>query len=156
MLPSRFTDNYDLPGRMDAMSSPGKTVAIIGGGPVRLAAAAHALGRGLNPIVLEAGDAVGHAVRKWSHVRMFSPWSYNVDKAAEPCCGKRAGTARSRTDIRRGASLSRSISNLSPSERNSASTYKPACGLFPWARGNRQGQDSGPGKRAFRNSLSER
>lgn len=65
------------------MSSPEKTVAIVGGGPVGLAAAAHALGRGLNPVVLEAGDTVGHAVRQWSHVRMFSPWSHNVDKAAE-------------------------------------------------------------------------
>src|SRR5262249_37025245 len=25
----------------------------------------------------------GHAVRQWSHVRMFSPWTYNVDRAAE-------------------------------------------------------------------------
>jgi hypothetical protein len=50
---------------------------------VGLAAAAHALERGLHPIVLEAGEAVGHTVRQWSHVRMFSPWSYNVDKAAE-------------------------------------------------------------------------
>jgi hypothetical protein len=65
------------------MSSPGKTIAIIGGGPVGLAAAAHALGRGLKPVVLEAGDKVGHAIRQWSHVRMFSPWAYNVDKAAE-------------------------------------------------------------------------
>ena len=48
-----------------------------------LAAAAHALERGLKPIVLEAGDSVGHAVRQWSHVRMFSPWTYNVDKASE-------------------------------------------------------------------------
>jgi thioredoxin reductase len=65
------------------MASSPKTVAIIGGGPVGLAAASHALGRsGLRPIVLEAGDKVGHAVRKWSHVRMFSPWSYSVDKAA--------------------------------------------------------------------------
>jgi NADPH-dependent 2,4-dienoyl-CoA reductase/sulfur reductase-like enzyme len=64
------------------MSSP-KTVAVIGGGPVGLAAAAHALGRGLRPVVLEAGEKVGHAVRQWSHVRMFSPWTYNVDNAAE-------------------------------------------------------------------------
>ena len=34
-------------------------------------------------MVLEAGDSVGHAVRQWSHVRMSSPWSYNVDKAAD-------------------------------------------------------------------------
>lgn len=60
-----------------------KTVAIIGGGPVGLAAAAHALERDLRPILLEAGDKVGQSVRQWSHVRMFSPWTYNVDKAAE-------------------------------------------------------------------------
>jgi thioredoxin reductase len=65
------------------MTSSARTVAIIGAGPVGLAAAAHALERGLHPIVLEAGEAVGHTVRQWSHVRMFSPWSYNVDKAAE-------------------------------------------------------------------------
>jgi glycine/D-amino acid oxidase-like deaminating enzyme len=60
-----------------------KTVAILGAGPVGLAAAAHALEQGLEPIVLEAGPDAAHAVRQWSHVRMFSPWAYNVDKAAE-------------------------------------------------------------------------
>ena len=59
-----------------------KTVAIIGGGPVGLAAAAHMLERGLTPVVLEAGPAIGHAMRQWSHVQLFSPWEYNVDKAA--------------------------------------------------------------------------
>ena len=61
----------------------GKTIAIIGAGPVGLAAAAHALERGLEPIVLEDGPEAGHAVRQWSHVRMFSPWEYNIDKAAQ-------------------------------------------------------------------------
>jgi cation diffusion facilitator CzcD-associated flavoprotein CzcO len=64
-------------------TTPERTVAIIGAGPVGLAAAAHALERGLRPIVLEAGASVGHAVRQWSHVRMFSPWRYNIDRAAE-------------------------------------------------------------------------
>jgi thioredoxin reductase len=62
--------------------SEAKTVAIVGGGPVGLAAAAHVLERGLRPIVLEAGDSVGHAVRQWGHVQLFSPWEYNVDRAA--------------------------------------------------------------------------
>ena len=66
------------------MTTPqSKTVAIIGAGPVGLAAAAHALERGLEPIVLEAGPEAGHAIRQWRHVRMFSPWEYNIDKAAE-------------------------------------------------------------------------
>jgi len=59
-----------------------RTVAVIGAGPVGLAAAAHLLERGLDPVVLEAGPAVGHAMRQWSHVRLFSPWGYNIDKAA--------------------------------------------------------------------------
>ncbi len=62
--------------------TPKKTVAILGAGPVGLAAAAHVLERGLEPIVLEAGPQVAHAVRQWGHVRMFSPWQYNIDKAA--------------------------------------------------------------------------
>lgn len=59
-----------------------KTVAILGAGPVGLAAAAHVLERGMEPIVFEAGAQAGHAVRQWGHVRMFSPWQYNVDSAA--------------------------------------------------------------------------
>ena len=66
------------------MTSPSlKSIAIIGAGPAGLAAAAHALERGLEPVVLEAGPEAGHAIRQWSHVRMFSPWEYNIDKAAE-------------------------------------------------------------------------
>jgi thioredoxin reductase len=60
-----------------------KTVAIIGAGPVGLAAGAHALENGLRPIILEAGPDVAHAVRQWGHVQLFSPWEYNVDRAAE-------------------------------------------------------------------------
>jgi len=63
--------------------SEAKTVAIIGAGPVGLAAAAHVLERGMMPIVLEAGSEPAHAVRQWQHVQLFSPWEYNVDKAAE-------------------------------------------------------------------------
>lgn len=59
-----------------------KTVAIIGAGPVGLAAAAHVLERGMSPIVLEAGPEAAHAIRQWQHVQLFSPWEYNVDKAA--------------------------------------------------------------------------
>src|ERR1700761_6489778 len=59
-----------------------REVAIIGGGPVGLAAAAHVMERGMTPIVLEAGPEAGHAIRQWRHVQLFSPWEYNVDKAA--------------------------------------------------------------------------
>ena len=59
-----------------------KSVGIIGAGPVGLAAAAHVLERGLRPIVLEAGADIAHAVRQWGHVQLFSPWEYNIDRAA--------------------------------------------------------------------------
>jgi cation diffusion facilitator CzcD-associated flavoprotein CzcO len=57
-------------------------VAVIGAGPVGLAAAAHLIERGERPLVLEAGPSVGHTVRKWAHIRMFSPWRYNIDSAS--------------------------------------------------------------------------
>lgn len=57
-------------------------VVVIGAGPVGLAAAAHLLERGLEPLVLEAGESVGAAVASWGHVRLFSPWRYDVDAAA--------------------------------------------------------------------------
>ena len=57
-------------------------VAIIGAGPVGLAAAAHLVQRGLTPIVFERGPAVGASLRAWAHVGVFSPWRYNIDAAA--------------------------------------------------------------------------
>lgn len=54
-------------------------VAVIGAGPIGLAAAAHLVAKGETPLVLEAGAAVGSAVRQWAHVRLFSPWKYVVD-----------------------------------------------------------------------------
>jgi hypothetical protein len=60
----------------------GLPVVVIGAGPVGLAAAAHLHERGLPFLVLEAGDGPAAAVRRWGHVRLFSPWRYNVDAAA--------------------------------------------------------------------------
>jgi hypothetical protein len=68
-------------------------VAIIGAGPVGLAAAAHLLARGLTPVVLEAGATAAAAVRAWGHVRMFSPWRYNIDRAAHALLAQRGWTA---------------------------------------------------------------
>src|SRR5688500_14760183 len=65
--------------RMDRSQLP---VAIIGAGPVGLAAAAHLVRAGETPLVLEAGATVGASMRAWSHVQVFSPWKYNIDPAA--------------------------------------------------------------------------
>lgn len=65
------------------MSAQQLPVVVIGAGPVGLAAAAHLVGRGIEPLVLEAGEQAGAAVREWSHVRLFSTWGEVVDPAAE-------------------------------------------------------------------------
>jgi NAD(P)-binding Rossmann-like domain len=57
----------------------GLPVVVIGAGPVGLAAAAHLLDRGLEPLVLEAGPRVGANIAQWRHVRLFSPWCLALD-----------------------------------------------------------------------------
>lgn len=67
-----------------ASSAPASSlpIAIIGAGPIGLAAAANAAERGMDFVVLEAGPDAGAAVGEWSHVRLFSSWSELVDPAA--------------------------------------------------------------------------
>lgn len=60
----------------------GRSVAVIGAGPIGLAAAAHLLELGFSPLVLEAGDSVACNLEGYRHVQLFSPWRYNVDPAA--------------------------------------------------------------------------
>ena len=63
--------------------APQLPVAVVGAGPVGLAAAAHLADRGLPHVVLEAGEGAGAAVRGWGHVRTFTPWQWIVDPVAE-------------------------------------------------------------------------
>ncbi|TXK40042.1 FAD-dependent oxidoreductase [Nonomuraea sp. C10] len=64
---------------IDAEALP---VVVIGAGPVGLAAAAHLAERGLDFLVLEAGEQAGASIAQWGHVRVFSPWKYDIDAAA--------------------------------------------------------------------------
>ncbi|MER7796578.1 FAD-dependent oxidoreductase [Microbacterium sp. NPDC096154] len=57
-------------------------VAIIGAGPIGLAAAAHLSQRGIPFTVYERGRDAGAAIRQWGHTRLFSPWQHLVDDAA--------------------------------------------------------------------------
>jgi thioredoxin reductase len=75
------------------MDQPTLPVAILGAGPVGLAAAAHLHERGLPFVVFEAGDDVGASICDWAHVQLFSPWAFNIDAAAGRLLGHAGWTA---------------------------------------------------------------
>ncbi|MFJ5766387.1 NAD(P)-binding domain-containing protein [Lysinibacillus sp. NPDC093210] len=58
-------------------------IVIIGAGPIGLATAAHLVEQKQAFILLEAGQEVAHNIRSWGHVTLFSPWRYNINKAAK-------------------------------------------------------------------------
>ena len=60
-------------------------IAILGAGPVGLAAAAQATARGLGFIILEQGAQAGAAVADWGHVQVFSPWRFNMAGLRHSC-----------------------------------------------------------------------
>lgn len=64
-------------------SDPMLPIAIIGAGPVGLAAAAHLTARNIPFILLEKGNEVGANIKTWGHVKLFSPWKYNMDLVAK-------------------------------------------------------------------------
>lgn len=80
-------------------------VVVIGAGPVGLAAAAHLIARGMPVTVLEAGSSIAAHVRSWGHIQLFSPWSYNIDKAARALLDKTGWQAPKRSLHPTGAEL---------------------------------------------------
>lgn len=65
------------------MQNSNLPIVIIGGGAIGLAAAAHLAQRKMPFLLFEAGTSVGQNFLSWQHVRVFSPWKFNIDKAAE-------------------------------------------------------------------------
>jgi thioredoxin reductase len=83
----------------------GLPVAVIGGGPVGLAAAAHLLSRGLPVKLYEAGETVASNVQEWSHVRLFSPWRFNTDEVARSILHEQGWREPSPDDLPTGREL---------------------------------------------------
>ena len=65
-------------------------VAIVGAGPIGLEAALAAVEHGHTPTVYERAPTVGGHVRRWAHVRLFTPWSMNVSARAHAALGEDA------------------------------------------------------------------
>jgi thioredoxin reductase len=80
VMPIEWSPADRKSGRLGRENPP---VAVIGGGPIGLAALAHLIERGVPARLFEAGDSVGASMLDWAHVRIFSPWRYNVDQAAQ-------------------------------------------------------------------------
>lgn len=87
------------------MSPKELPVVVIGAGPIGLSAAVQLLERNIDVVVLEAGDDVGASQRDWGHVRLFSPWRYNVDKTAARHLERAGWTAPPAEDMPTGADL---------------------------------------------------
>ncbi|KRE50002.1 hypothetical protein ASG85_21350 [Paenibacillus sp. Soil724D2] len=80
-------------------------VAIIGAGPVGLAAAAHLVTRGESFVLFDTGNSVGASVLKWAHVRLFSQWEYNIDKAARQLLTSHGWIAPNHSEISTGLEM---------------------------------------------------
>jgi thioredoxin reductase len=80
-------------------------VAVIGAGPVGLAAAAHLELRGIPFILFEAGSTVASNILSWKHIPVFSPWKYNIDKAARQLLSKTAWQSPSDDNLPTGGEL---------------------------------------------------
>src|SRR5207344_2956533 len=91
------TSRQQKAGEGARMSTADLPVAVIGGGPVGLAAAAHLITRNIPVKLYESGDTIAANVRDWGHVRLFSPWSFNTDQAAKAIL-KRHGWQEPRGD----------------------------------------------------------
>lgn len=83
---------------------PTYPVAILGAGPIGLAAAAQLKTYDVPFIILEKGDVAAN-VDTWKHVQLFSPWAYNVDEAAQQLLEKTGWTMPNPEDIPTGEAL---------------------------------------------------
>ncbi|MEK5069651.1 NAD(P)-binding domain-containing protein [Sporosarcina sp. FSL K6-1508] len=99
------TDNFPVQIKSKKKEFPSLPVAVIGAGPIGLAAAARLAKAGEKFIVLEAGPSVGHHVLQWGHVHLFSPWQYNIDKAARELLEKQGWDAPFNDELPTGKEL---------------------------------------------------
>ena len=78
-------EQFLAPAQADALP-----IVVIGAGPVGLAAAAHLAERGLNFLILEAGQQVGACGAQWGHVRVFTPVAVQHRRRRPPRCSRPA------------------------------------------------------------------
>lgn len=80
-------------------------VAIVGAGPIGLAAAANLVQRGIDFVIFEAGDDIASSIRQWGHTRLFSPWKHVVDPASRRLLEATGWTLRAPESLPTGTEL---------------------------------------------------
>src|SRR3954469_17007632 len=65
-------------------------LAILGAGPIGLETALAASERGWPFTVYETSPEVAGHIRAWGHVRLFTPWDWNVSDRMRAALGERA------------------------------------------------------------------
>lgn len=80
-------------------------VAIVGAGPIGLAAAANLIQRGIDFVIFEAGDDIASSIRQWGHTRLFSPWKHVVDPASRRLLEATGWTLRAPESLPTGTEL---------------------------------------------------
>ncbi|CCF20359.1 putative secreted protein precursor; FAD-dependent pyridine nucleotide-disulphide oxidoreductase domain; putative monooxygenase (ArsO-like) [Pseudorhizobium banfieldiae] len=80
-------------------------IAVLGAGPVGMAAAARVIEAGLTPLIFERGSSVGTSLLEWGHVRVFSPWKYNIDDASRRLLDAAGWTAPAADDLPTGREI---------------------------------------------------
>ena len=105
---------------MSTNTSTVHPAAVIGAGPIGLAAAVHLLARGMSRWCSRPATR-GRSVRGWGHVRLFSPWRFLVDRPP-PSCWRPWLDAPDRRRLPTGASWPRTTSSRWPRCRQIAPT----------------------------------
>jgi thioredoxin reductase len=85
----------------------GLPVAIIGAGPIGLATAANLTDRGIDFVLLEAGDRIGASIEQWGHIRLFTPWRHLVDPVSRRLLGESGWTESPADSLPTGGELVR-------------------------------------------------
>lgn len=78
--------------------TPNRTLAVIGAGPIGIEAALRGLSVDFDVHVYERGS-IGENIRRWGHVRMFSPWKMNRSSLGKRMLEENGKRVRGKDDV---------------------------------------------------------
>ncbi|MGO4689415.1 FAD-dependent oxidoreductase [Glaciibacter sp. 2TAF33] len=125
-------------------------VAIIGAGPIGLAAASQLHERGIDFVLLEAGVTIASSVAAWGHTRLFSPWKHLVDPAAQRLLAATGWASPDDTTLPTGSELiERYLAPLAALEAIATRTHAGTTVIAVSRQGMDRTRTAGRGSRPF-------